>query len=87
MPKIITKNKGLLAVLLLLGYVGSYAVLLGSRKDAIFALTDHGCLKKTREVPALRSAWLERSPFRGFLTVVYWPVNALLLSQTEWKHE
>ena len=84
MRTILAKNKRLLAALAL--YVCSYAILWGSREETMFALTvDRGCVQKSRVKPALRFAWMESSSLGPVLSVVYWPVNALRLSQTEWR--
>jgi len=88
MPKIISRNKALLTALVLVGYLGSYAALWGTSEVTMFAMTvDRGCIRSTRTEPALRSDWLARGPLRGFVTTLYWPVNALRLSQAEWRRK
>jgi hypothetical protein len=86
MGNILAKNKGFFFALALAGYFCSYAILWGSREETKFSLTvDHGCIQKTREVPTLRFEWMESSGLKPVITVLYWPVNALLISQSDWR--
>jgi hypothetical protein len=85
MQNLLMKRIAFGILLALAGYFSSYALLWESREDTLFALTvDRGCIRKTRDTPALRFAWMERSVLRT-LTAFYSPINAVIISQTEWR--
>lgn len=86
MQNLLTKRIAFGILLALAGYFSSYALLWVSREETLFALTaDRGCIRRTRETPALRFAWMERSVLRTPLTAFYSPINAVIISQTEWR--
>jgi hypothetical protein len=85
MKKSIPTKIRLPLVLLLGGYFCAYPLLWSRQEGVLFALTDHGCIRKTCEAPALRSEWLARGPLCAPITAFYKPVNALLYSDSKWK--
>lgn len=85
MKRFVRRNKAILIVAALTGYLGTYLALWKPGLDVIYAYTTDGCITKCREVPELRSQWIARGPLRAPVTVIYWPINAVMLSQSKWK--
>lgn len=86
MKRFATRNKAIVIVAVLTGYIASYLALWKPGMDVVYCYTfDRGCITKTREVPELRSRWIARGALRAPVTAMYWPINAVLLSQSKWK--
>jgi hypothetical protein len=76
---------GLYAVALIGGYFAIYPLLWKREVAEMYALTDHGCFRKTMEMPALRSVWLADSALRTPVTALYSPINSVLYANARWK--
>jgi hypothetical protein len=83
MIKILGKNKGLLAALACAFYVGSYVIVWDRREVTRYTLTEkNGCIQTKYVLPFLRFAWMQSDSVQPVVTVLYWPVNAILSSQS-----
>ena len=66
-------------------YALSYAAFWTIKEQKMFITYTTGCVMKTREMPELRFVWTQKKIIKPVFGFIYWPVNALIESQTEWK--